>query len=75
MPPAAPPQPDASVVEPALAALKRALVDPNLTARGDVRTPHRVMQLMPPLMTQVDDSENVDLVVRQVAGTHVALDR
>ncbi len=41
MPPAAAPQPDAAVVETALGSLKRALVDANLAARGEHRTPLR----------------------------------
>ena len=41
MPPAAAAQPAAPVVERALGALKRALVDANLGARGNVRTPLR----------------------------------
>ena len=41
MPPAAAPQPDAAVVETALGSLKGALVDANLVARGDQRTPLR----------------------------------
>lgn len=41
MPPATAPQPDAVVVETALAALDRALVDANLEARREQRTPLR----------------------------------
>ena len=41
MPPAAAPKPDAAVVETALGSLKRALVDANLAARGEQRTPLR----------------------------------
>ena len=41
MPPPAVPRPDAALVETALGSLKRALVDANLTARGDLRTPLR----------------------------------
>lgn len=41
MPPRAARQPDPAVVETALGALKRALVDANLAARGDLRTPLR----------------------------------
>ena len=41
MPPAAAPRPDATVVETALGSLKRALVDANLAARGEQRTPLR----------------------------------
>ena len=38
MPPSAAPQPDAEVVKTALGSLKRALVEANLTARGEQRT-------------------------------------
>ena len=41
MPPAAAPQPEAAVVETALGSLKRALVDADLAARGEQRTPLR----------------------------------
>ena len=41
MPPPAVPRPDATLVETALGSLKRALVDANLAARGDLRTPLR----------------------------------
>ena len=41
MPPAAAAQPEATVVETALGSLKRALVDANLAARGNQRTPLR----------------------------------
>ena len=41
MPPATAPQPDATLVTTALASLKRALVDANLAARGEQRTPLR----------------------------------
>ena len=41
MPPSTAPQPDAAVVDTALTSLKRALVDTNLAARGDQRTPLR----------------------------------
>ncbi len=41
MPPAAAPQPEAAVVEKALGSLNRALVDANLAARGEQRTPLR----------------------------------
>ena len=41
MPPAAAPQPDAAVVEPALGSLKRALVAANVAARGPQRAPLR----------------------------------
>ena len=41
MPPADAPRPEAAVVETALGSLKRALVDANLSARGEQRTPLR----------------------------------
>ena len=41
MPPSTAPQPDGAVVETALGSLKRALVDANLAARGERRTPLR----------------------------------
>ena len=41
MPPAAAPQPDAVVVETALGSLKQALIEANLAARGEQRTPLR----------------------------------
>ena len=41
MPPAAAPQPDGAVVQTALGSLKRALLDANLAARGEQRTPLR----------------------------------
>ena len=41
MPPSTAPQPDGAVVETALGSLKRALVDANLSARGERRTPLR----------------------------------
>ena len=41
MPPRAAPRPDRAVVETALGSLKRALVDANLSARGEIRTPLR----------------------------------
>ena len=41
MPPATSPQPDTAAVETALGSLKRALVDANLLARGEHRTPLR----------------------------------
>jgi len=41
MPPTTAPQPDAAVVDTALTSLKRALVDANLAARGEQRTPLR----------------------------------
>ena len=41
MPPAASPRPDPVVVETALGSLKRALIDANLAARGEQRTPLR----------------------------------
>ena len=41
MPPATAPQPDPAVVETALGALKRALVEASLVDRGDQRTPLR----------------------------------
>jgi len=41
MPPATSPQPDTAAVETALGSLKRALVDANLLARGEQRTPLR----------------------------------
>ena len=41
MPPRGAPRPDPAVVETALAGLKRALVDANLAARGELRTPLR----------------------------------
>ena len=41
MPPAAAPQPEAAVVERALGSLKRGLVEANLAARGEQRTPLR----------------------------------
>ena len=41
MPPVSAPQPDSAVVETALGSLKRALVDANLLARGEQRTPLR----------------------------------
>ena len=41
MPPRTAPQPDAAVVETALASLKRSLVNANLAARGGQRTPLR----------------------------------
>ena len=41
MPPAAAPQPDSAVIETALGSLKRSLVEANLAARGEHRTPLR----------------------------------
>ena len=66
MPPAAVRRPDAAVAETALGSLKRALVDANLAARGDQRTPLRRLTRLEYAHTiedllQVDEAVGRDL--------------
>ena len=67
MPPAAAPQPDGVVVETALASLKGALVEANLAARGDQRTPLRRLTRLEYAYT-IEDLLGIDEAVAAELG-------
>ncbi len=67
MPPAAAPQPEAAVVETAVGSLKRALVDANLAARGNQRTPLRRLTRLEYVYT-IQDLLGIDKAIATELG-------